>query len=127
MKILQQLPARCPCPECDAGCQCGDCSTCSNAALDRAVTGYAKRVAVALCVFLAFGGFVFFVPVMAMGASPPVTRAVSLRVQLADNATEPLGSIGFCYLGVGALYIHGVYYPSVALNQTATRICTQSP
>ncbi len=68
----------------------------------------------------------FFVPVMAMGASPPVAKAVSLRVQLADNATEPLGSIGLCYLGVGAVYIHGVYYPSVALNQTATRVCVSS-
>jgi hypothetical protein len=81
---------------------------------------------VAAFVFLALGGFVFFVPfvpIAAVGATPPVAQNVGLKVQAANNATLPLGSIGFCYLGVGAVLYHGFYYPTVALNQTAKRAC----
>jgi hypothetical protein len=84
---------------------------------------YAKRAAAAVCIFLALGGFVFFVPVVALGATPPVTQTISLKVEAADNSSLPLGSIGFCYLGVGAVLVHGVYYPSVAVNQTGNRAC----
>jgi hypothetical protein len=87
---------------------------------------YAKEAAVAACVFLALGWFVFFVPfvpVVAVGATPLATQTVYLRVQTADNATRPLGSIGYCYLGVGAVLYRGNYYPSVALNETGIRVC----
>ena len=97
---------------------------CSNAVLDGQMSLYAKRAAAAVCVFLALGGFVFFVPVVAMGASPLVTKTISLRVGTADNLTQPLASIGFCYLGLGAVFANGTYYPSVALNQTDVRICS---
>ena len=123
MKILQELPARCSCALCDDNCKCGDCSICSNVTLDSNMSKYAKRAAVAVCIFLALGGFVFFVPVVALGATPPVRETISVRVQTADNTTLPFASIGFCYLGVGAVLVHGVYYPSVALNQTARRTC----
>ncbi len=93
-------------------------------ALDSAVSGYAKKVALATCVFLALGGFVFFVPVVAIGATPSVTQTVSLKVQTLGNGTLPLGSIGYCYLGVGAVLVHGVYYPSVALNDSSRRVCS---
>ncbi len=121
MKILQELPRSCSCPECDAGCQCGDCSVCSNLALDGAISRYAKTLALAAFLLLVLGGFVFFVPVVAIGATPPVTQTVSLRVQTVDSAVRPLGSIGYCYLGVGAVLVQGVYYPSVALNQSSSR------
>lgn len=124
MRILQQLPASCACPECDSGCQCGDCGVCSNESLDSAVSTYAKRIGVAACVFLALGGFVFFMPVVAIGATPPVTQSISVKVETADNSTQPLGSIGFCYLGVGAVLVHGVYYPSVTENLTTKRACS---
>jgi hypothetical protein len=84
---------------------------------------YAKRGAAAVCVLLALGGFVFFVPVVAIGTVPTVTQTIFLKVEAADNSTLPLGSIGFCYLGVGAVFSQGVYYPSVALNQTSRHIC----
>jgi hypothetical protein len=96
---------------------------CSNIALDSTMSRYAKRAAVSVCILLALGGFVFFVPVVALGATPPVTETISVRVQTAGNTTLPLASIGFCYLGVGAVLVHGVYYPSVALNQTSRRTC----
>lgn len=78
----------------------------------------------AACVFLALGSFVFFMPVVAIGATPTVTQSISLKVETADNSTQPLGSIGFCYLGVGAILVHGVYYPSVTENQTTKRACS---
>ena len=123
MKILQQLPARCACALCDVNCKCGDCNACSNAVLDGAMSTYAKRAAVAVCAFLTLGGFVFFVPVVAIGASPPMAQTISLKVETESNSTLPFGSIGFCYLGVGAVFVDGVYYPSVALNQTSVRAC----
>ena len=123
LKVFQELPSRCTCAVCGPGCQCGDCATCSNAALDATVTHYAKGLVVGVCVFLFLGGFVFLVPVMAMGATPNVTEPFSLRVQPADNSTRPLGSIGFCYLGLGAVLVHGVYYPAAQQNLTAKRVC----
>lgn len=96
---------------------------CSNAALDRVVTRYAKGLTIAACVFLFLGGFVFFVPVVAMGAAPSVTETISLRVQPADNAAKPMGSIGYCYLGVGAVLVNGAYYPTAKQNVTATHAC----
>lgn len=123
MKIFQELPARCSCPMCGQGCQCGDCTVCSNAALDKTVMRYAKGVAVAACIFLFLGGFVFLVPVVALGAAPTVTEQISLRVQPDDNLTRPLGSIGYCYLGIGAVLVHGIYYPSAYQNVSSKRIC----
>jgi hypothetical protein len=78
---------------------------------------------VAVFTFLLLGGFVFLVPVVAMGATPPVSETISLRVQQADNSTRPMGSIGYCYLGVGAVLVHGVYYPAASQNLTAKRAC----
>lgn len=69
------------------------------------------------------GGFVFFVPVVALGATPTISETFSVRVQPADNATLPMGSIAFCYFGLGAVLVHGIYYPSVALNQSSHRTC----
>ncbi len=123
MKIFQELPASCSCTVCGPGCQCGDCTACSNAALDHQVMGYAKGLTIAACAILFLGGFVFLVPVVAMGATPTVTETISLRVQPADNSTRPLGSIGYCYLGVGAVLVKGVYYPSANQNLTTTQAC----
>ncbi len=124
MKILQQLPARCSCAVCDGGCQCGDCVACSNTALDRNISRNLKRFAIAACVVMISAGFVFFVPVVALAATPTVTQTVSLRVDSADNGTLRLGSIGYCYLGMGAVFVHGAYYPAAALNQSTSRVCS---
>lgn len=123
MKILQQLPARCSCEVCDAGCKCGDCVACSNTALDRTISTNAKRFAMAACLVLISAGFVFFVPVVTLAATPTMTQTVSLRLEPADNATLHLGSIGYCYLGMGAVFVHGAYYPTVALNESVRRVC----
>ena len=123
MKIFQEVPAMCSCAVCGPGCQCGDCVKCSNTALDREVTHYAKGLGAALCIFLFLGGFVFLVPVVAIGATPPVTQTISIRIQRADNSSLPLGSIGYCYLGVWAVIVHGVYYPSESQNLSAKHVC----
>ena len=123
MKISQQLPARCSCSLCGAGCLCGDCSGCSNPALDREIVKFAKTLSVLACGILLIGVFVFFVPVVALGATPTVTETVSFRVQPPENATIPMGSIAFCVFGQGAVLLRGVYYPSVMLNQTSRRMC----
>ncbi len=96
---------------------------CSNTALDGSISRNAKRIAIAVCVIIISAGFVFFVPVVALAATPAVTQTVSLRVGPADNATLRLGSIGYCYLGMGAVFVHGAYYPAAASNQTSSRLC----
>jgi hypothetical protein len=123
MKILQQLPAGCSCAICLAGCQCGDCRACSNPKLDRSIVKNAKRLTALACIVLFMGGFVSFVPIVALGANPTVTETFSLKLPPSDNSTVPLGSLAFCYFGQGAVIVHGVYYPSVNASRTASRIC----
>jgi len=123
MRILEQLPTRCSCPVCHQGCLCGDCSGCSNATLDRMILRNAKRLSVIACVILFVGGFVFFVPVVAMGATPTITEAVSVRLQPAGGTALPMGSIAFCLFGHGAVLVDGSYYPSIAQNQSSRRAC----
>jgi len=123
LKILQELPAKCGCSQCSKGCLCGDCSLCSNPALDKAILRNIKRASALACVFLFLGAFIYFVPVVALGASPPVSEAVSIQVNQGGNGAAPLGSIAFCYLGQGAVLARGFYYPSVALNQSSKRVC----
>ncbi len=124
MKIFQQLTASCSCAVCRPGCLCGDCAACSNAALDRIMLRNAKRISALACLVIVLGGFVFFAPVVTLGATPTVTETFALKFQPSDNATSPMGSISFCLFGEGALLVNGSYYPSVALNQSAKRICT---
>lgn len=126
MKILQQIPASCPCPLCQANCQCGDCQACSNPRLDRAMLRNAKRITALACVILFLGGFVSLVPVVALGANPTVTETFSVKLPPSDNSTVPLGSLAYCYFGQGAVIVHGVYYPSVELNKTGQRVCNLS-
>lgn len=123
MKILQSLGPRCSCPVCGPGCLCGDCAACSNASLDRAMLRNAKRLSALAVLMIVLGGFVFFVPVVSLAATPTITETVALRVPPAENATVPMGSISFCLFGEGAVLIHGSYYPSVAMNQTVRHIC----
>jgi hypothetical protein len=123
MKIAQELPSGCSCALCRTGCLCGDCAACSNPALDKEIVRFAKLLSVAVCVILFVGGFVFFVPVVALGATPTVTETVSFRVQPPENGTLPMGSIAFCVFGQGAVLVRGIYYPSVMLNQSARRVC----
>ena len=124
MKIFQQLTEKCSCPVCRPGCLCGDCSACSNPALDRALARNAKRISAIVCLAIVLGGFVFFAPVVTLGATPTVTETFSLKVRPAANATLPMGSISFCLLGEGAVLMNGTYYPTVALNQSARRVCS---
>jgi hypothetical protein len=124
MRIFQQLSARCSCAVCRPGCLCGDCSACSNAALDRIIVKNAKRISALACLAIILGGFVFFAPVVTLGATPRVTETFSLKFQPSNNATLPMGSISFCLLGEGAVLVNGSYYPSVALNQSSRRVCS---
>jgi hypothetical protein len=84
---------------------------------------YAKRLTVLACGILLLGTFVFFVPVVALGATPKITETVSFRVQPAENGSLPLASIAYCYFGNGAVLVRGVYYPSVRLNESSPHIC----
>lgn len=123
MKILQELPVKCECALCDAGCLCGDCDACSRPGPTGRAYRAAKSLSIAACLLLLSAGFVFFAPVVALGATPTVTETFSLKFQGSGNSTQPLGSIGFCYLGDGAVLINGTYYPSVSMNQSARQIC----
>ena len=125
MQIIQQLPAACSCALCQAGCQCGDCKGCSNPSLDRAIVRNAKRLTALACVVLFLGGFVSFVPVVALGANPQINETFALKVPPSENSTTPLGSIGYCFFGQGAVLVHGEYYPSVSQNRTSPRVCGQ--
>ena len=123
MKILQELQASCACALCDTRCRCGDCLACSNAATSEFNSRTTRRLSIAAGLLLVLGGFVYFVPVVTLGATPVVTETISLEVQPAGNSTHPLGSVGYCYLGIGAVLVHGAYYPAVPLNQSARHIC----
>ena len=83
----------------------------------------AKRVSALVVLAMILGGFVYFAPVVSLGASPTVTETFSMRVPQPNNATAPLGSISFCLFGSGAVLVNGTYYPDVALNQTTSRPC----
>ncbi len=126
MRVFQELSARCSCEVCTEGCLCGDCVRCSNPALDRAMVRSAKTISAIACLAIILGGFVFFAPVVTLGQTPTVTETVSVRVQQPLNATAPMGSISFCLFGEGAVLFNGTYYPSAALNQNETRICSRS-
>lgn len=128
VKVFQQLSASCSCSVCKAGCLCGDCRGCSNPSLDSAVLMNAKRLSALAVLGLVLGGFVFFAPVVTLGATPTVTDTISMRFQQpSSNQTLPMGSISFCLFGDGAVLINGTYYPTVALNQSISqsRYCSK--
>lgn len=110
--IFQKQPSKCGCPLCDEGCLCGDCSVCTNAAYDGALVRNAKRITGIACVVVLLGAFMFFAPVVSLGSEVPVTTGVpALRIQTSETSTAELCSITFCYLGSGAVYANGMYYP----------------
>lgn len=110
--IFQKPPSRCDCSLCRAGCLCGDCSGCTNIISDRIFMRNVKRVSILCCLVLIVGGFMFFAPVVSLGSEAPVTAGVpSIRIQTSETSTGELCSITFCYLGQGAVYANGVYYP----------------
>ena len=123
MKVFQKLSARCTCPVCGAGCMCGDCLACSNPSFDRAVLKTAKRVSALAVLAIVLGGFVYFAPVVTLGATPVMTETISMQLQQPSNATAPLGSISLCLFGDGAVLVNGTYYPTVATNQTGNNLC----
>ena len=96
---------------------------CSNPTLDRAMIRNIKRISALACVALFLGGFIYFVPVVNLKASPTVTEAVSIKVNQGENAPTPMGSIAYCYFGQGAVLTRGFYYPSADLNQSSRRVC----
>lgn len=108
---------------CRAGCMCGDCLACSNPSFERAVLRTAKRVSALAMLAIILGGFVYFAPVVSLGATPTMTETFSMQVQQPGNATVPMGSISFCLFGDGAVLINGTYYPTVATNQTESSLC----
>jgi hypothetical protein len=124
MKVFQQLASTCSCAFCQQGCLCGDCAGCSNKALDRAILRNAKRLSALACLLVVLGSFVFFVPVVTLGATPTITETFSVRVQPAQNVTSTMGSISLCLFGQGAVLVHGAYYPDVAVNQSAKHVCS---
>jgi hypothetical protein len=110
--IFQKQPSRCACALCDEGCLCGDCSKCTNGVYDAAFARSAKRLSVIACVVVLLGAFMFFAPVVSLGSEIPVTAGVpALRIQTSETSTAELCSITFCYLGSGAVYANGTYYP----------------
>ncbi|MGA2665720.1 MAG: hypothetical protein ABSF83_12345 [Nitrososphaerales archaeon] len=115
--IFQKTPAKCGCSMCDTGCLCGDCSGCSNALSDRMFLRNVKRASILCVLLLAIGGFMFFAPVVpvvsSLGSIAPVTTGVpSFRIQTTEtSSTAELCSITYCYLGQGAIYTNGTYYP----------------
>jgi hypothetical protein len=82
----------------------------------------AKRLSALAVLAIVLGGFVYFAPVVTLGATPNLSETVAMRFQ-SSNATSPMGSISFCLFGDGAVVVNGTYYPNVALNQTGTRYC----
>ena len=72
---------------------------------------------------IVLGGFVYFAPVVSLGATPTVTETLSMRVPQPANATAPMGSISFCLFGNGAVLVNGTYYPNVEVNLTGGRAC----
>jgi len=125
MKVFQQLSAKCACEVCRVGCLCGDCTACSNPALDRTLMRNAKTISAFACVAIILGGFVFLAPVVTLGQTPTLTETFSLRVQQSHVATAPMGSISFCLFGEGAVLINGTYYPSAATGQNESHICNR--
>ena len=83
----------------------------------------ARQVSALVMLAIILGGFVYFAPVVTLGATPTVTETFSMRVPQPTNATARMGSISFCLFGEGAILVNGTYYPNVGLNQTARRVC----
>ena len=55
----------------------------------------------------------FFAPVVSLRSEAPFTTSVaSFRIQTSEISTAKLCSITFCYLGAGAVYANGTYYPA---------------
>jgi hypothetical protein len=126
VKVFQQLSASCSCTVCKAGCLCGDCKACSNSSLDSSILTNAKRLSALAVLAVVLGGFVYFAPVVTLGATPTVTETISMRVQQSgSNGTLPMGSISFCLFGDGAVLINGTYYPAVSLNLTQSQVCNR--
>ena len=110
--IFQKPPSRCTCSLCREGCLCGDCSSCSDQVSDKIFVRNVKRVSVLCCLVLVVGSFMFFAPVVSLGTEAPVTVGVpAIRIQTSETSTRELCSIAFCYLGQGAVYANGIYYP----------------
>ena len=123
MRVFQQLSARCSCSVCKAGCLCGDCIACSNPSLDRAMLRNARRISALAVLAMVLGGFVYFAPVVTLGATPTMTETFSMKLQPPDAPSSPMGSISFCLFGDGAVLLNGTYYPDVAVNQTGSSVC----
>jgi len=110
--IFQKTPSKCGCLLCNVGCLCGDCSSCTNPVAEKIFLRNVKSVSILCCVVLVVGGFLFFAPVMSLGSEVPLTTGVfSIKIQTSEASTAELCSITFCYLGQGAVYSKGVYYP----------------
>jgi len=110
--IFQKPPSRCLCSLCRDGCLCGDCSGCSDARTDKIFVRNVKRISMLCCLVLVVGSFMFFAPVVSLGSQAPVTAGVpAIRIQTSETSTGELCSITFCYLGQGAVYANGIYYP----------------
>ncbi|MGP8057427.1 MAG: hypothetical protein ACLP9K_07510 [Nitrososphaerales archaeon] len=93
--IFQEIPLRCEC--CGAyPCLCGDCSGCSNGVDERHFLRNVKRFSILFCILAVAVGFLVFAPVVTIQT---------------NAATVGMGSVTFCYLGQGALLVHGDYYP----------------
>jgi hypothetical protein len=105
----------CGCILCDSGCLCGDCSGCTNAVADKTFVRNLRRVSVLCCLVLVVGGFMLFAPVVSLpsfpSAAPVTTGVISIKIDSSQTSTAALCSITFCYLGRGAVYAQGVYYP----------------
>jgi hypothetical protein len=83
---------------------------------DRIFLRNTKRVSILCCLILVVGGFMFFAPVVSLRSEVPVTTGVpSIRIGTNETSTADLCSITFCYLGHGAVYAQGVYYPATKL------------
>ncbi len=123
MKMFQELKARCSCEVCKAGCMCGDCARCSNPVYDRMLMRNVKRISALACLAIILGGFVYFAPVVTLGATPTVTETFSMKVRQSGSPSAPMGSISFCLFGDGAVLLNDTYYPTVAADQNASRLC----
>src|SRR5208337_4405029 len=104
--IFQKLPLRCEC--CGAySCLCGDCSGCTNVVSERSILRNIKRLSILFCILALAVGFMVFAPVITIQ-----TNASSVG----------MGSVTFCYLGQGALLVHGDYYPYNSSIKSAMQV-----
>gem|GEM_PF-1910388 len=109
--IFQEPPLRCEC--CGAyPCLCGDCSGCSDVVSERLFLRNVKRLSILGCILAVVIGFMIFAPVITIQA---------------NASSVGMGSVTFCYLGQGALLLHGEYYPyNSSIKSTVQSVSTNS-